>query len=136
MKIVLSKHATAPTRSHPWDAGLDLYSTEDGYIRCGHHRVFETGVKAEILEGYVGLVKSRSGLLVKHGIHTDGVIDSHYTGTIKVCLINNGGSKYTVAKGDKIAQLVILPCALPEIEIVDELADTDRGANGFGSTGR
>lgn len=136
MKIVLKAGAVAPTRSHQWDAGLDLYSTEDGYIRCGRSRVFKTGTAVEIPEGYVGLVKSRSGLMCNHGITTDGVIDSHYTGEIRVCLFNHGGSKYEVKAGDKIAQLVILPCALPELEYVDGLADTDRGANGFGSTGR
>ena len=90
----------------------------------------------EIPEGYVGLVKSKSGLMVNHGITTDGTIDAHYTGAIKVCLFNNGGSKYEVKKGDKIAQLVILKCELPELELVDSLEETDRGDCGFGSTGR
>ena len=125
-----------PTRSHPWDGGLDLYAMEDGYIRCNQSRTFNTGTHIQIPEGCVGLIKSRSGLMVNHGITTDGTIDAHYTGPIKVCLFNHGGSKYEVKAGDKIAQLVILPCLLPELELVDSLDETDRGDNGFGSTGR
>ena len=90
----------------------------------------------EIPEGYVGFIKSKSGLMVNHGILTDGTIDCGYTGSIKVKLFNHGGSKYEVKKGDKIAQLVIVPCLLPELELVDKLEETDRGDGGFGSTGR
>ena len=136
MKIKLDKGAIAPTRAHPWDAGLDLYAIEDGYIRCNQSRTFDTGVHIEIPEGYVGFIKSKSGLMVNYGIVTDGTIDAHYTGSIKVCLFNHGASKYEVKKGDKIAQLVIVPCLLPELELVDNLEETDRGDNGFGSTGR
>lgn len=136
MKIMLAEGAKLPTRAHPWDAGLDLYSMEDGYIRANQSRTFNTGAHIEIPEGYVGFVKSKSGLMVNHGITTDGTIDAHYTGPIKVCLFNHGGSKYEVKKDDKIAQLVILPCLLPELELVDSLEETDRGENGFGSTGR
>jgi dUTP pyrophosphatase len=124
------------TRAHPWDAGLDLYSTHDGHIRCNTNRTFDTGVHVQIPEGYVGFVKSKSGLMVNHGITTDGTIDSHYTGSIRVCLFNHGTSKYEVKKGDKIAQLVIVPCLLPELEVVEHLEETDRGDKGFGSTGR
>ena len=136
MKILLDRGAVMPTRSHPWDAGLDLFSMEDGYIRCGQHRVFNTGVHVEIPQGFYGEIRSRSGLMCNHGIVTDGTIDSHYTGPIKVCLFNNGGGKYEVKAGDKIAQLVIVPCAIPPLELVDSLDDTDRGNAGFGSTGR
>lgn len=136
MRIVLDEGAKMPTRGHRWDAGLDLYSMEDGYVRCGHHRTFNTGVHVQIPEGYYGEIRSRSGLMCNHGITTDGTIDAHYTGPIKVCLFNLGGSKYEVKKGDKIAQLVIVPCLLPELELVDSLEETDRGNGGFGSTGR
>lgn len=135
MRIMLNG-GIMPTRAHPWDAGLDLYAKYDGYIRCNSHRTFDTGVHVEIPEGYVGYIKSKSGLMVKHGITTDGTIDAHYTGPIKVCLFNHGGSKYEVKAGDKIAQLVIHKCELPELEVVDELPETDRGDGGFGSTGR
>lgn len=125
-----------PSRAHSWDAGLDLYAKYDGYIRCNSHHTFDTGVHVEIPEGYVGYIKSKSGLMVNHGITTDGTIDSHYTGPIKVCLFNHGGSKYEVKTGDKIAQLVIHKCELPNLEAVEELPETDRGDSGFGSTGR
>ena len=136
MKIMLDEGAKMPTRAHPWDAGLDLYAMEDGYIRCNQSRTFDTGTHIAIPEGFVGFVKSKSGLMVNHGITTDGTIDAHYTGSIKVCLFNNGGSKYEVKAGDKIAQLVIVPCVMPHLELSDSLEETDRGANGFGSTGR
>lgn len=136
MRIVLDVGSTTPTRAHTYDAGLDLYAIEDGYIRCNQSRTFDTGVHVEIPEGYVGFIKSKSGLMCNHGIVTDGTIDAHYTGSIRVCLFNHGSSKYEVKKGDKIAQLVIVPCLLPELELVDSLEETDRGDNGFGSTGR
>lgn len=136
MKIMLDKGAKMPIREHPWDGGLDLFSMEDGYVGCNSHRTFNTGTHIQIHEGCVGYIKSRSGLMVNHGITTDGTIDAHYTGPIKVCLFNHGGSKYEVKKGDKIAQLVIHKIELPELELVDSLEETDRGDAGFGSTGR
>ena len=136
MKIMLDDGAKMPTRAHPYDAGLDLYAMEDGYIRCNQSKTFDTGTHIEIPEGFVGLVKSKSGLMCNHGILTDGTIDAHYNGPIKVCLFNHGSSKYEVKAGDKIAQLVITPCMLPKLELVDSLEETDRGDNGFGSTGR
>ena len=136
MKIKLDEGTKMPTRQHKWDAGLDLYALEDGYIRCNQSRTFNTGVHVQIPEGCVGFIKSRSGLMVNHGIVTDGTIDAHYTGPIKVCLFNHGTSRYEVKAGDKIAQLVICPCVLPQLELVDSLEETDRGNAGFGSTGR
>lgn len=136
MKVVLDPGAKMPTRAHEWDAGLDLYSMEDGYIRCNQSRTFDTGTHIAIPEGCVGLVKSKSGLMCNHGILTDGTIDAHYTGPIKVCLFNHGSTRYEVKAGDKIAQLVIVPCVLPNLELVDSLEETDRGDAGFGSTGR
>lgn len=136
MKIKLDDGAKMPTRQHKWDAGLDLYALEDGYIPCYLSRTFNTGVHVQIPEGCVGFIKSRSGLMVNHGIVTDGTIDSHYTGPIRVCLFNHGGSRYEVKAGDKIAQLVICPCVLPQLELVDSLEKTDRGNAGFGSSGR
>ena len=153
MKIMLDKGAKMPTRAHPWDAGLDLYAPYDvtvpgakaevygydgsygGYVNVGCE-VINTGTHVQIPEGYVGFVKSKSGLMVNRGITTDGTIDAHYTGPIKVCLLNHSRNSYKVKAGDKIAQLVILPCLLPELEIVDSLEETDRGDGGFGSTGR
>ena len=136
MKIQLDKGAIAPTRAHPWDAGLDMYATVDCIIGVGNRHTFDTGVHVQIPEGFVGFIKSKSGLMVKHGMVTDGTIDAHYTGSIKVCLFNHGLVEYPVKAGDKIAQLVIVPCMLPKLELVDSLEETDRGESGFGSTGR
>lgn len=136
MKIMLDDGAKMPTRAHPFDAGLDLYAQEDRIIEAKGSAVFDTGVHVQIPEGCVGFLKSKSGLNVKHGIVSDGVIDSGYTGSIVVKLYNLSGFDYKVHAGDKISQLVILPCLLPELELADDLEDTDRGDGGFGSTGR
>lgn len=136
MKIKLDKGAIAPTRAHPWDAGLDLYTANAFSLPSKLSITIDTGVHVAIPEGFVGFIKSKSGLMVNHGITTDGTIDAHYTGPIKVCLFNNGDNCYFGQAGDKIAQLVIVPCMLPKLELVDSLEETDRGDNGFGSTGR
>lgn len=136
MKIMLDEGAKMPCFAHPWDGGLDLFANEDGYIRANSYRTFDTGTHMAIPEGFVGLIRSRSGLMVNHGLTTDGTIDSHYVGSIRVCLFNKGGSRYEVKKGDKIAQIVITPCVHPHLELVDSLDETDRGDAGFGSTGR
>lgn len=134
MKIMLDNGAIMPTRAHPWDAGLDLYAMEDAEVVGS--KVFDTGVHLEIPEGCVGLLKSKSGLNVRHNLVGEGVIDAHYTGSIKVKLYNHSKIPYEVRRGDKISQLVIVTCLLPELELVDALEDTDRGDGGFGSTGR
>ena len=96
----------------------------------------DTGVHIEIPEGYVGMLKSKSGLNVKHDITSEGVIDSGYTGSICVKLYNHGQNAYEVNKGDKISQLVIMPIFTPALEIVSHLDSTERGDGGFGSTGK
>ena len=136
MKIMLDDGAKMPTRAHSWDAGLDLYSMEQRLIPGGCSASLNTGVHLNIPNGYVGLVKSRSGMMMNLNITTDGTIDSGYTGAIKVKLFNHGLLTHKVQSGDKIAQLVIVPCLLPELEPVDKLEETDRGDCGFGSTGR
>ena len=98
--------------------------------------VFDTGVHVELPEGTVGFLKSKSGLNVKYGITSEGVIDSGYTGSIRVKLYNNTTEHYHVKRGDKISQLVILPILTPDVEVVEEFSETDRGDNGFGSSGR
>lgn len=125
-----------PTRAYPTDAGLDLYAKEDAIVDAKDSCTFDTGVHIEIPEGYVGFLKSKSGLNVKHGITSEGVIDAGYTGSIVVKLYNNSGYEYRVKAGDKISQLVILPIITPEIEVVDSLGKTARGSKGFGSSGR
>ena len=136
MKIMLDEGAKMPTRAHPWDAGLDLYSRNNRTIDGFGSASFDTGVHIEIPEGFVGFIKSKSGLMVNHNLTADGTIDAHYTGSIRIKLFNHGHIPYEVKAGDKIAQLVILPCAMAPLELVDELKETDRGDAGFGSTGR
>lgn len=135
MKIKLDKGAFMPTRAHSTDAGLDLYAVEQQIVPAKESAVFDTGVHIELPPQTVGFLKSKSGLNVKHGIVSEGVIDVGYTGSIKVKLYNHGGYDYTVRKGDKISQLVILPILTPELELVDSLAETERGDRGFGSSG-
>lgn len=135
MRIQLDTGAKMPTRGHATDAGLDLYSMEDGYVFAGEHAIFNTGVHVEIPAGYVGLITSKSGLMAK-GITSRGTIDSGYTGSIKAVLFNHGDKGYLVRKGDKITQLVLLPIITPELEVVEHLEETERANGGFGSTGR
>lgn len=136
MKIKLDKGAHCPTRAHDTDAGLDLYAKE-GQVVWGHgSAIFDTGVHVQLPPGTAGLLVSKSGLNTNNGITSTGLIDEDYTGSIKVKLYNHTSVSYKVEAGDKISQLVILPVIKPPLEIVDELEETERGDNGFGSTGR
>jgi dUTP pyrophosphatase len=135
MKIMLDEGAKV-SRAHPYDAGLDLYARETQIVPAKESAVFDTGVHIELPLCTTGFLKSRSGLNVRHGIVSDGgVIDAGYTGSIRVKIYNHSGYDYTVHAGDKISQLVILPYVAPGLELVDSLEETDRGDNGFGSTG-
>ena len=136
MKIVLEKGAYKPEKAHPDDAGFDLMARERQIVPAQGSATFDTGVHIEIPQGFVGFLKSKSGLNVKHGITSEGVIDAGYTGGICVKLYNNTRIPYMVEKGDKISQLVILPIYSNELEVVDSLDETARGNNGFGSSGR
>ena len=136
MRVVLDKDASMPTRAHTTDAGYDLYAREQQVVPAQESACFDIGVHIEIPAGYVGFLKSKSGLNVKHGITSEGVIDAGYTGSIVVKLYNNSGFDYTVHKGDKISQIVLLPIFTPELEQVDKLKETERGAGGFGSSGK
>ena len=140
MKIALDTGAVMPTRAHNYDAGLDLYAKLGGepvtIAPYGGSVVIDTGVHIQIPQHFCGLVKSRSGLMVNNRILTDGVVDANYTGSVRVALFNHGMFSYTVKPGDKIAQLVITLCCLPPLEITDHLDGTDRGNDGFGSSGR
>lgn len=126
-----------PVRAHVHDAGADLRASEYHSIGSGQFVTVPTGVRANIPEGYFGLLAARSsickrGLLMANGV---GVIDSGYTGEIKVPLFNAGNLPSIVMAGERIAQLVILPCELPTFRRVDELQETERCEGGFGSTG-
>jgi dUTP pyrophosphatase len=147
MKIMLDEGAILPTRAHETDAGLDLYTPDDVVVVGSSSDVWDevadigsatidTGVHVEIPKGYVGFIKSKSGLNVKHGLTAEGVIDCGYTGSIVVKLYNHTSNDYRFKAGDKIAQLVLLPIITPNLEVVDSLEDTERGTGGFGSTGR
>ena len=98
--------------------------------------IIKTGVCIELPPNTVGFLKSKSGLNVKHSLTTEGVIDEGYTGEIVVKVYNNSNDLYTFYRGDKITQLVVLPCLYESIEIVDEIEGKERGNNGFGSTGK
>jgi dUTP pyrophosphatase len=137
MKIKLDEGAYMPTRAHEHDAGLDLYSPIYEVVPAKGSAVFDTGVHIELPKYTVGMLKSKSGLNVNHGLTSEGVIDVGYTGSICVKLYNHSDEDYYVQKGDKISQLVILPLAIPTtLELVDDLEATERGNGGFGSTGR
>ena len=136
MRIKLDNGGDKPTRAHPTDAGLDLYSTVRTIVAPLSSVIIDTGVHIELPPGTVGLIKSKSGLMTKHGITSDGTIDEDYRGSIRVMLFNHSREFYMVEKGDKISQLVIMPIYRPDVEIAEHLTDTERGENGFGSSGR
>lgn len=136
MRVLLDGGAIMPQRAHESDAGYDVFSRENKSVPARGSACFDTGVHIEIPRGYVGFLKSKSGLNVKHGITSEGVIDSGYTGSIVVKLYNNTEQSYEVAAGDKISQIVILPILTPTLELVEKLDETERGVNGFGSSGK
>lgn len=136
----LSPKAKKPEYATDGSAGMDLSAVMDSPVtlRVGGRAMIPTGIALQIPEGYGGFVFPRSGLSYKKGIsmaNCVGVIDSDYTGEIKVVLHNISGHDYTVNPGDRIAQLVFLPVAKAELEVVEELDETGRGVGGFGSTG-
>lgn len=136
MKVKLDGNAFMPIRAHETDAGLDLRSPRFAEVPAWGSVCIDTGVHIELPKNTTGFLKSKSGLNVKHGITSEGVIDVGYTGSIVVKLYNHTENEYLVRRGDKISQLVILPILTPQLEEVDELETTERGNGGFGSTGR
>lgn len=136
INVMLDEGAVLPERAHPDDAGMDLRALKGGTVIAHGTHVFDTGVHVEIPKGYVGILKSKSGLNVKYGVTTTGVIDSGYTGSIKVSVHNDSDRAQIFYKGDKLTQLVIIPCEFPEPVLVDHFAESERGDAGFGSTGR
>lgn len=136
MKIKLDPMAWIPERSHDTDAGLDLKSPINITVPARGSATIDTGVHIQLPPGTAGMLKSKSGLNVRHGITSEGVIDEGYTGSIVVKLYNHTFDDYQVSIGDKISQLVVVPILTPNLELVDELDGGERGNNGFGSTGR
>jgi dUTP diphosphatase len=135
----LDDRAQLPTRAFPGDAGLDLYALEDGVLGPGERASIRTGIAVEIPDGQAGLVLPRSGLAARHGIaivNAPGLIDSGYRGEIRVLLLNTDReAPFTFSSGERIAQLVLVRIETPEVIEVDELAVSERGAGGFGSSG-
>jgi dUTP pyrophosphatase len=135
----LDPRAQLPTRAYPGDAGLDLYALEDRVLAPGERASIRTGVAVEIPDGQAGLVLPRSGLASKHGIalvNAPGLIDAGYRGEVRVLLLNTDRSaRFEIAPGDRIAQLVLVRVETPEVLEVEELALSERGAGGFGSSG-
>lgn len=149
MKVVLDEGAFMPTKAHEDDAGFDLYAPHDFKIEGNCHTkgsclfnfsiasaTVDTGVHIAIPKAHVGMIKSKSGLNVKNGLTAEGVIDCGYTGSIVVKLYNHSQYERHFKKGDKIAQIVVMPISTEGLELVNELEDTERGTGGFGSTGR
>jgi dUTP pyrophosphatase len=136
----LSDSARPPAQAHPGDAGYDLHAAEAATIGPGERASVGTGIAVEIPDGCAGLVLPRSGLAARHGIalvNAPGLIDAGYRGELRVLLLNTDRSEpFEVEPGDRIAQLVLVRHESPALEEVGSLAESARGAGGFGSTGR
>ena len=135
----LDPGATLPARSYAGDAGFDLHAVEEATLEPGERASVRTGIALEVPERHAGLVLPRSGLAARHGIalvNAPGLIDAGYRGEVRVLLLNTDRRQaFTVAPGDRIAQLVVVRAEIPDVIEVQELAGSDRGERGFGSTG-
>jgi len=136
---VLISAATVPSYAHPGDAGADLVSTDELVLDPGQRATVGTGVSIALPDGYVAFVVPRSGLAAKHGItvvNSPGTVDAGYRGEIRVTLLNTDSSEsYSIAVGDRIAQLIVMPVARARFIPVETLPGSHRGTGGFGSTG-
>lgn len=134
--LLLSDHATAPTKGSAFAAGHDLYSARDTLIPARGRAIVATDISISVPVGTYGRVAPRSGLAAKHGIDTmAGVIDADYRGPVGVILANLSDTDFQVKIGDRVAQLIVEKIAMPEVVVVQKLEDSVRGAGGFGSTG-
>jgi dUTP pyrophosphatase len=137
---LLDEGVSVPEYKHPGDAGLDLPSRIDIVIQPGERAMVPTGLAVAIPHGYAGLVLPRSGLAVRHGIglvNSPGLIDSGYRGEVAVVLINTDKMQpFRISRGDRIAQLMIQKVEEVAVVAVEDLADSQRGGGGFGSTGK
>jgi dUTP pyrophosphatase len=138
--VKLKDEAVLPSRAHEGDAGLDLYACEAAHIGPEERWSIGTGIAVEVPEGHAGLVLPRSGLAREHGIalvNAPGLIDCGYRGEVRVLLLNTDPAEiFRVEPGERIAQLLIVPIALPELVEVEALSESARGDGGFGSSGR
>ena len=134
----LREDAVVPVRAYPGDAGLDLAACERVELGPGERAVVGTGLAVAIPEGYAGFVQPRSGLATRHGItlvNSPGLVDSGYRGELRVILLNTDATEsFTVEPGMRIAQLVVLPLPTVSLLEVEELAESERGVRGFGSS--
>jgi dUTP pyrophosphatase len=137
----LRPDAVVPAYMSALAAGLDLTAAIDSEVvlQPGDRAAIGTGLAIALPPGFEGQVRPRSGLARKHGItlvNSPGTVDADYRGEISVLVINHGREPVRIGPGERIAQLVIAPVVQAQLEVVEELGDTDRGAGGFGSTGR
>jgi dUTP pyrophosphatase len=141
MKLKVKKihfDAKTPEYAHPGDAGLDLFSIEEAKLLPGSSRLIRTGIIIELPDGMEAQIRPRSGLALKHQVtvlNAPGTIDAGYRGEVGVIIINHGKEAFHIHKGMKIAQMIIQRVLRVEVEVVDELSDSQRGADGFGSSG-
>ncbi|MGC9221639.1 MAG: dUTP diphosphatase [Solirubrobacteraceae bacterium] len=137
--IRLDARAILPSRAHPGDAGLDLHALDELTLHPGQRAAVRTGIAVAIPAGHAGLITARSGLAARHGlalVNAPGLIDCGYRGELKVLLLNTDREQDCLLRaGDRIAQLVVVPIATPNLVEVTELDSTSRGYGGFGSTG-
>lgn len=136
MEIMLDNGAYMPSRGHETDAGLDLRTPKSVTVPAYGNATVDTGVHVALPHGCAGLLVSKSGLNVRHDITSTGLIDEGYTGSIVVKLYNHGGEDYEFEAGDKVTQLVVIPVVCGPLEQVSGFRQSERGDNGFGSTGR
>ena len=136
VKIQLDDKAYMPVRAHDTDAGADLRTPYGFTLWPGEFKAIDTGVHVEIPEGYMVEVRSKSGLMRNLGVFTDGTIDQGYSGSIGVVLFNHSNGVRKFKAGDKIAQIVFTKIDTPEFIQVEKITGGERGAAGFGSTGR
>ncbi len=137
--LVVADESMVPIYAQPGDAGADLRSAESLSLQPGERKLVKTGISIALPTGYVGLVHPRSGLALKHGItvlNSPGTVDAGYRGEIMVTLINTSDEVFDIAKGDRIAQLLIQEIVQAKFVLVAKLPGSDRGQAGFGSTGR
>ena len=132
----VSPDAIIPTRAHPGDAGMDLYGLEDVILGARQGKMARTGIAMAIPHGFVGMIADRSSL-GKKGVKTaGGIVDAGYRGEVQVILWNLTDREILLAKGERIAQMLIYSIATPAVVEVGSLDETKRGAGGFGSTGK
>lgn len=132
----LNSDAIMPKYAHPGDVGMDVYSLEDYELQPMERKIFPVGFAMEFPEGFAAIVKDKGGPPMKYGLHTmGGVFDAGYRGEYNVNLINLGNENHKISKGDKLAQIIIYPVEVAELEEVDDLSDSSRGDGRFGSTG-